>query len=377
MKRILITSTYFHPYLSGLTDYPLKIASELAKKHHVTVLTFQHDKKLTRRSIYEGVTIIRVPVQLRIFKGLWNFSYPFISLSLVFQSDIVFINLPQFEGSLPAFFARILGKKVYCIYNCELMFKGFFAQVAAFVGNASAFATCFFSQTIIAYTNDYATHSPIIKYFLYKTVAIPPPVAKFDPDPRYLSYLHHTFSKNKPIIGFSGRIAREKGVEFLIKALLILQKDYPKTTLLLAGPYGKDVVGEEKYYEEIMHLIHNSQLRVTTLGTLNKSQLASFYQVIDVLVLPSINKTEAFGMVQLESMYVGTPVVSSNLPGVRVPITKTRGGLLVEPANSKELARKIKQIVQNKKWFQKNALQALQLFNIHKTYTFYENLVSR
>ena len=51
--------------------------------------------------------------------------------------------------------------------------------------------------------------------------------------------------------------------------------------------------------------------------------MSSFYKSIDLLVLPSINQTEAFGMVQAEAI-AGTPVIAGNLPGVRIPIKLTK-----------------------------------------------------
>ena len=54
--------------------------------------------------------------------------------------------------------------------------------------------------------------------------------------------------------------------------------------------------------------------------------MGSFYTCIDVLVVPSINSTEAFGLVQVEAMMMGVPVVASDLPGVRVPVQKQGWG---------------------------------------------------
>ena len=55
-------------------------------------------------------------------------------------------------------------------------------------------------------------------------------------------------------------------------------------------------------------------------------------------MLPSINSTESYGLVQVESMACGTPVVASNLPGVRVPVQMTGMGRLFPPANPSALA---------------------------------------
>ena len=55
------------------------------------------------------------------------------------------------------------------------------------------------------------------------------------------------------------------------------------------------------------------------LGNLDLTQMAAYYPNLDVLVVPSLNSTEAFGLVQIEAMLNGTPCVASALPGVRQP----------------------------------------------------------
>jgi glycosyltransferase involved in cell wall biosynthesis len=62
--------------------------------------------------------------------------------------------------------------------------------------------------------------------------------------------------------------------------------------------------------------------------------VADFYASIDVLALPSINRLEAFGIVQAEALMLGIPVVASDLPGVRMPILEVGLGRLVRPRDS-------------------------------------------
>ena len=73
----------------------------------------------------------------------------------------------------------------------------------------------------------------------------------------------------------------------------------------------------------------------------------AFYNLVDVLALPSIDPLEAFGMVQIEAMFCGTCVVASDMPGVRVPINKTGYGRLVNKRDSRDIAAKILQLLEN------------------------------
>ena len=69
--------------------------------------------------------------------------------------------------------------------------------------------------------------------------------------------------------------------------------------------------------------------------------LPAYYRAADVVALPSVDRTEAFGLVLLEALACGTPVVASRLPGVRTLVDDGRTGYLVEPGNVDELAERI------------------------------------
>lgn len=373
--NILLSSTYFYPYLSGLTDYPLALAKHFAKTSNITVLTFQHQRNLAKKTKYKNINIYRLPVHIRIFKGLWNFFYPFLALKEVIKADIILINLPQFEGFILAVWAKLWHKKVYAIYHCELDFnKNIFYKAVARMANFSAQITCVLADKIIVYTKDYALNSSVLKKFLAKTTAVLPPVTLALPDKGYFDKLQKISKDRSPIIGFSGRIAREKGLEYLFRAVKILQKTYPGLVLLCAGPYGRQVAGEENYYQKIKKIMDRDKISAIFLGKLSKSELASFYQVIDLLVLPSVNKTEAFGMVQIEAILSGKPVVASDLPGVRIPVVMTGMGETAKISNGQDLAQKIKTVWQNKDRYIKNKRIIQKMFAVQKTWCFYEEL---
>jgi glycosyltransferase involved in cell wall biosynthesis len=84
---------------------------------------------------------------------------------------------------------------------------------------------------------------------------------------------------------------------------------------------------------------------IRQLGYLSNDELARFYAACDVLVLPSTDWTESFGMVQIEAMMRGTPVVASDLPGVSDPITKTGYGKLAQPGSAGDLASMIVEVL--------------------------------
>ena len=79
----------------------------------------------------------------------------------------------------------------------------------------------------------------------------------------------------------------------------------------------------------------------TFTGSLRGRELAAFFASCDVTVLPSLNSTESFGLVQVESMLCGTPSICSNLPGVRVPVQTTGMGEVTPIGDADALAQAI------------------------------------
>jgi glycosyltransferase involved in cell wall biosynthesis len=117
----------------------------------------------------------------------------------------------------------------------------------------------------------------------------------------------------------------------------------PGARYAFAGEYRK-VVGETMF-ERTKPLLAKHEDQVRMLGVLRGEELVDFYAACDVLVLPSVNLTETFGLVQVEAMLCGTPVIASDLPGVREAIRVTGMGKIAPPRNPTVLAETIIDVV--------------------------------
>ena len=98
------------------------------------------------------------------------------------------------------------------------------------------------------------------------------------------------------------------------------------------------------------------------MGSLDPAQMAAFYPNIDVLVIPSLNSTEAFGLVQIEAMINGAPSVAADLPGVRQPVKRHAMGKVVPIGDSQALAQAVIEIMKNKKAFQGDILAIKEMY---------------
>ena len=99
-------------------------------------------------------------------------------------------------------------------------------------------------------------------------------------------------------------------------------------------------MGEQKYYDRLIPRILEYQAsgHWRFLGNLDPVQMAALYPNLDVLTVPSLNSTEAFGLVQIEAMINGVPSVPSALPGVRQPVLMHGMGKVSEIGNAESLA---------------------------------------
>jgi glycosyltransferase involved in cell wall biosynthesis len=183
---------------------------------------------------------------------------------------------------------------------------------------------------------------------MHKLQVIPPPVElpKASPDSIASFAAQYNPQRRKPVIGMAARLATEKGVEVLLDALPSILQTFPEALVMFAGPY-QNIIGEEAYYRSLEPRIKTYQAGGSWcfVGSLDPEQMAAFYSNLDVLVLPSLNSTEAFGLVQIEAMINGVPSVASDLPGVRQPVKIHGMGRIVPVGDSAGLAQAVLEVL--------------------------------
>jgi len=377
--KILTVLTYYRPHTSGLTIYVERLAKSLVKLgHEVTVLTSQYDKSLPQDEIQDGVRIIRAPVLFRVSKGVIMPTIGWLAWKLVSSHDVVHLHLPQFDAAGIALRGRILKKPTLITYHCDLLLpKSFFNRIINSVVLFMNYLAGLLADRIGAYTDDFAAHSPFLQHFNEKVRVILPPVvmpaAAADAIKEYISTTNP--KRNSPVIGMATRFASEKGVGILINALPDVMESFPRAMVLYAGQY-QDVMGENTYYQKLLPSIQSYQAKGqwNFLGVLTPEEMTLFYNCLDVLVVPSLNSTETFGLVQIEAMLQGTPTIASNLPGVRVPPQLTGMGEVVPIGDAAALAKAIINIVSQPEKFQGSQEEIKNTFDPMVNATAYETI---
>lgn len=323
----MIALSYYHPHISGLSEAARLWAEQAARTGlSVTVVCCRHDSSLPKRTSLNGVTVVRVPIIGRFKNGLISPLFPLIAIFYLRRSKVANMHLPMLESGLISLFVR--KKRLLSVYQCDYIGSSDrLGRFIEFVIDASNQIALWRSASKIVSSYDYSSHSRI-KRSLNNSVEISPPFisrAKGTPIFRNSAGFHY---------GFVGRISQEKGLHVLIQAFQNCAGEEDR--LLIAGK------GEVGLGESVINLIRkmaSSDSRIKLLGFVAEEKMDDFFASIDVLVFPSINRLEAFGIVQMEAMSAGIPVIASNLPGVRTLIRKSGYGLLTEPGDANDLTR--------------------------------------
>ena len=167
------------------------------------------------------------------------------------------------------------------------------------------------------------------KYFPDKYNIIPNGVdtKHFSPDALPIE----EFNDGKLNILFIGRLEKRKGVDYLLEAYRQIKPKYPESRLIIVGP---GIRLRHKYEKRVRK---NNLKDVVFVGYASYQDLPRYYKTADIVCCPAIG-WESFGIVLVEAMAVGKPIVASNIQGYNSVVTDGVDGLLVPPKNAAKLA---------------------------------------
>lgn len=377
--RILQVLTYYRPHTSGLTIYVERLAHVLAERgHEVTVLTSRFSRSLPATEASGGVTVVRVPVVARVSKGVIMPTFGWVATREVLRHDVVHLHLPQLDAAGVALRGRLFRRPTVITYHCDLTLpRSPLNRVAGAVILLTGHAAARLATRVVTYTRDFADHSPFLARYQDKLEIITPPIALPEVSPGMVVSFAAKLNPEgrRPVVGMAARLAAEKGVEVLLDALPHLVREHPDLLVLFAGQH-LDVLGEESYRRRLAPAIdeHTRAGRWRFAGVLDPEQMAVFFANLDVLVVPSLNATESFGLVQVEAMTRGVPVVASDLPGVRQPVAMTGMGRIAEVGSSGSLAVGVLDVLAHPQRYRGDVDAVAARFSSQATATAYERL---
>ena len=149
------------------------------------------------------------------------------------------------------------------------------------------------------------------------------------------------FCDGKINILFVGRLERRKGFDFLLKAYRWVRREIPDSRLIVVGP---GIRLRHKYEKRVRQ--SGLEEDVIFIGRVADDELPRYYKTADIFCSPATGR-ESFGIVLLEAMAVGKPIVASNIDGYASVVTHGDEGLLVPPKNVEMLAQALVSLMTN------------------------------
>jgi glycosyltransferase involved in cell wall biosynthesis len=366
---------YYRPNVSGLSLYVERLAEGLTRRgHRVTVLTHRHKPELPLEEQRDGIRIVRAPVVARFGKALLSPALVTAAARELEDADVLHLHAPLVPAVPLAFVSVYRQVPIVVTYHCDLRPPpGIVQRFVETVARASQNFALDRAAAVVTYTEDYAKHTEALAERPERVTWVLPPVP--DPVPAALSAeaVRARYGiKGGPVILFLGRFAEEKGLPHLIDAFAAVRKRFPRAALVLAGE--KDAVPGETVGERLAPLLADPESGIVATGLVPPEKTAELFVVSDVLVLPSINSTESFGLCQVEAMLCGVPSVASNLPGVRQPVRLTGMGEIARIGDARDLARQLVRVLESPETYRREHRAIRQTFDLEATVAEYERI---
>ncbi|MFA4849342.1 MAG: glycosyltransferase family 4 protein [Methanoregula sp.] len=341
MKIAQISAT-FPPYMAGTGNVCYHNAVELAARgHEVTIFTSGNSDDSYPYPSSLNVNRIRPVIRIG--------NAPFIpSLLKIHDFDIIHLHFPFFFGGELIYFLSKFTKQKYLItYHNDVVLGGKIKPFLKLYKRTVMSVILKNAKKICVSSLDYGHNCELSNYsgsIMDSIIEIPigvdtnifnPTISSDEIKERYKVY-------NKKIILFVAGLDSAhyfKGLENLLISFSHITDETAR--LMIIGD------GNLKFhYIKLSNELGISDKVIFTGGVSNED-LPKCYACAELLVLPSISSGEAFGLVLIEAMACGKPVIASNLPGVRTVVDHNVNGLLVEPGDVKDLTAKIDYLLHN------------------------------
>lgn len=345
MKIAEVTST-FPPYKAGMGNVAYYNAWALTTLgHQVTVFTTRYKM---------GNSSDEYPFQVQRLGAWFKYGNAGILPQLFYKLsgfDIIHLHYPFFGGAEVIYFLdKIRDLNLLVTYHMDVVGTGLASKFFKWHQEHVTPKILDRADKIIVTSYDYARHSNLkdrLEAEPEKFVEVPIGVNELLFKPRYKDkdIIQKYDLYNKQVVLFVGGLDKAhyfKGINVLIQAVKKLNA---------RDDFRVIIIGEGDLKQSYRSLVDSLGLsrKIIFAGFVPDDLLPKFYSVADMLVLPSTDKSEAFGIVSLEAMASGVPVIASDLPGVRSVVDKKKTGLLVKPGSVDNLADMMEYLLKNPK----------------------------
>lgn len=326
----------YPPVLGGIENHIKGLAEAQAQRsHQVTVLVTSRDHH-TRESVENGVRIIRAARLAQVASTPLSLSLP--RLLRRQRPDVAHLHFPYPVGEVSQW---LLGRarRTVLSYHSDVVRQAFILRLYAPLLRRVLRRV----DRIIAATPQYRDSSPFLQPYRDKCVLIPYGIDlhRFrEADTALVAAIRQRYDctasgEPGPLLLFVGRLRYYKGLSYLIQAMV-----YVPATLLVVGTGPM-----EREWRQLAAATGVAE-RVHFLGDVDDAVLPAYYHAADLFVLPASQRSEAFGIVLVEAMASGTPLISTEL-GTGTSYVNRHGEteLVVPPRDAEALAAAINELL--------------------------------
>ena len=340
--NVLIVSPYFYPKRGGLENYSYNIAKILVEKRHdITVLCSNHEKE-NKEEIIDDIRVIRLRPDYILSNTPIRFDLFFTISKLVKENNFDLINA---HTPVP-FYADIAAmvSKRYKIPFVLTYHAGSLMKDRIFIDAIAKIYQLTIEKFTLARANRTITVSEFVKNnylkeYKEKVCIISPGVdtGRFKPSKNKIEKIPNN-------ILFVAQLVKGhewKGLDYLLESINLIKEDIENIKLT--------VVGSGNYINHYKDKVNELRIKDNVIfkGRVSDDELVKEYQKANILVLPSYSNAESFGIVNLEAMACGIPIVASKIGGVPDVVKEGENGLLVPPRDSEALADAIIYLLEN------------------------------
>jgi rhamnosyl/mannosyltransferase len=335
--RIVQVAPFFYPHAGGVESHVRTLAGELAREgHEVTIVTSRFRRDLPSSEEREGYRVVRTASLGVLFNTPVDVGTGRAVRRL--RADVVHLHYPP---PMTSFFAtRALdgtGVPICMTYHCDLFLSGLGGRALAGLYERTFLPpTLARVKRIVVHTESYGRTSAMLRGRQLEIIPSIVDLGRFRPGIDSSALRGDLKLGGKRVIAFTGRLVPHKGVDVIVQAL----RELPDDVVLLVigtGPRLPDLVG---FAARI-----GVGDRVRFCPSVSDDDLPRYLALAEMFVFPSQNRLEGFGLAAAEAMAMGLPVIVADVPGVREIIEDRREGLLTEPLIASDVARKIRELL--------------------------------
>jgi glycosyltransferase involved in cell wall biosynthesis len=329
--KILHTPARFYPYVGGVEKYVLTISQELVQRGHDVTVICANEPEGKTIDYYEGIRVKRL---CQIGKIANTNITPVLPFELTRgHYDIIHTHIPTpWSADCSSVVSRIKNVPLIVTYHNDIGGRWIYNSLASFYNRTMLHLVLKQASSIIITSSNFRT--PCLARYREKVKIIPNSV-----DTRVFRPVSRQMAGDIFFLGVLDTYHQYKGLEILFTAIFAVKKEIPDIKLIIGGSGPM-----KEYYARLSRSMGITE-NVEFAGYIPDNKLSDYYNSCRMVVLPSIDPTrEGFGIVLLEAMACGRPVISTDISGVAEDIRIYGAGIVVEPGNADVLVEAIKTI---------------------------------